>query len=386
MLFAFDYVFFGRKYIYILTYANFRRKSSRSRRGGVPLPKPQQRRHGRQKTGDHTQKIHPRNIKWTHIGKNCKFAEEIIITSKEVIMKEDPLKRLDRLEEEKKSKTPRQLTIILAVIAAVLALALGFIYYDKSRLVSDLRLEKDELTMQIEALQKDYSSLSSDYESINHQLDSSREEVAQLVARIKKTEATNRAKIRQYQKELGTLRTIMRSYIVQIDSLNTVNKKLTVEVAQARKDAAESRKANQELTNKVSNLSDQVARGSQIKARSIVLEAQNHSGKKTDRSSRVVRFATNLTLLENELTPRGPLRIYVVLKDRDGDIITNGDSVTLELNGTPMVTSASREIDYEGSEVEMTVFINDVKCSKGVYHVDVYSEKGLIGSAETYLR
>jgi len=31
---------------------------------------------------------------WTHIGKNCKFAEEIIITSKEVIMKEDPLKRL----------------------------------------------------------------------------------------------------------------------------------------------------------------------------------------------------------------------------------------------------------------------------------------------------
>jgi len=323
---------------------------------------------------------------WTHIGKNCKFAEEIIITSKEVIMKEDPLKRLDRLEEEKKSKTPRKLTIILAVLAAVLALALGFIYYDKSRLVSDLRLEKDELTMQIEALQKDYSSLSSDYENINHQLDSSREEVAQLVARIKKTEATNRAKIRQYQKELGTLRTIMRSYIVQIDSLNTVNKKLTVEVAQARKDAAESRKANQELTNKVSNLSDQVARGSQIKARSIVLEAQNHSGKKTDRSSRVVRFATNLTLLENELTPRGPLRIYVILKDRDGDIITNSDSITLEINGTPMVTSASREIDYEGREVDMTVFINDVKCSKGVYHVDVYSEKGIIGSAETYLR
>ena len=338
------------------------------------------------KTGDYTQKIHPRNIKWTHIGKNCKFAEEIIITSKEVIMKEDPLKRLDRLEEEKKSKTPRKLTIILAVLAAVLALALGFIYYDKSKLVSDLRLEKDELTMQIEALQKDYSSLSSDYENINHQLDSSREEVAQLVARIKKTEATNRAKIRQYQKELGTLRTIMRSYIVQIDSLNTVNKKLTVEVAQARKDAAESRKANQELTNKVSNLSDQVARGSQIKARSIVLEAQNHSGKKTDRSSRVVRFATNLTLLENELTPRGPLRIYVILKDRDGDIITNSDSITLEINGTPMVTSASREIDYEGREVDMTVFINDVKCSKGVYHVDVYSEKGIIGSAETYLR
>lgn len=385
MLFAFDYVFFGRKYIYILTYANFRRNIF-SRGAAAPTPETAAEAWTAKKHATIRRKSIAEILMWTHIGKNCKFAEEIIITSKEVIMKEDPLKRLDRLEEEKKSKTPRKLTIILAVLAAVLALALGFIYYDKSKLVSDLRLEKDELTMQIEALQKDYSSLSSDYENINHQLDSSREEVAQLVARIKKTEATNRAKIRQYQKELGTLRTIMRSYIVQIDSLNTVNKKLTVEVAQARKDAAESRKANQELTNKVSNLSDQVARGSQIKARSIVLEAQNHSGKKTDRSSRVVRFATNLTLLENELTPRGPLRIYVILKDRDGDIITNSDSITLEINGTPMVTSASREIDYEGREVDMTVFINDVKCSKGVYHVDVYSEKGIIGSAETYLR
>ena len=60
------------------------------------------------------------------------------------------------------------------------------------------------------------------------QLDSSREEVSQLIERIKKTDATNRAKIRQYEKELRhSSGSIMRSYIVQIDSLNTLNQKLT---------------------------------------------------------------------------------------------------------------------------------------------------------------
>ena len=98
-------------------------------------------------------------------------------------------------------------------------------------LVSELQIEKQDLQSQIEALQSDYDSLSSDYEFINAQLDSSREEIAQLVERVKTVSATNRSKIRQYEKELGTLRSIMRSYIVQIDSLNHLNHKLTAEAA-----------------------------------------------------------------------------------------------------------------------------------------------------------
>ena len=52
------------------------------------------------------------------------------------------------------------------------------------------------------ALQEDFSSLSSDYENINHQLDTSREQVAMLIEKLNKTQATNRAKIRQYEKDI----------------------------------------------------------------------------------------------------------------------------------------------------------------------------------------
>ena len=119
----------------------------------------------------------------------------------------------------------------LIAVAVLLAGALAYIWYQKSSLVKDLTVEKEELTEQMIAPQNDYATLSSDYDDINLQLDSSRLEVQMLIEKITKTEATNRSKIRQYEKELGTLRSIMRNYIVQIDSLNTLNKQLTAEAA-----------------------------------------------------------------------------------------------------------------------------------------------------------
>ena len=112
----------------------------------------------------------------------------------------------------------------LAAVAVVLAGALAYIWYQKSSLVNELTLEKEELTEQMIALQNDYATLSSDYDDINLQLDSSRLEVQLLIDKITQTEATNRTKIRQYERELGTLRSIMKNYIVQIDSLNTLNR------------------------------------------------------------------------------------------------------------------------------------------------------------------
>lgn len=283
--------------------------------------------------------------------------------------------------------TQKKIVIVLAAVAVILAAVLAYIWIQKSSLVNELNLEKEDLTAQMIALQNDYASLSSDYDSINLQLDSSREEVSQLIERIKKTDATNRAKIRQYEKELGTLRSIMRNYIVQIDSLNTLNMKLTADAAAARKEAAESRRQSEELSKTVEDLSGQVAVGAVIKGRGIALEAYNGSNKITDRSSRVVRLMTTLSLVENELAPKGPLRVYIRVKGPDGILLTNGTQRTFDFNGEPMICSASREVDYQGSEVELSIYLNDIsEYVKGIYTVDVYTEQALLGSAELMLR
>ena len=303
--------------------------------------------------------------------------------------KEDPLERLERKEREKEARggSLRSIMIALAVVAALLAAALAYVWIQKSSLVSDLEDEKKDLTEQIVALQSDYENLSSDYDAINSQLDSSREEVAQLVDRIKKTDATNRAKMRQYEKELGTLRSIMRSYIVQIDSLNTLNHKLTVEAANARKEAADAGRRNQELSARVEDLTGKVAVGSVIKGRNVSIKAYNQSDKVTDRSSRVVRMLVNLTLSANELAARGPVRVYIRVKDPDGNLLLDGTNASFTFNGETMAATASREVEYAGSDVDMSIYVNNIPAyTKGVYSAEAYTGQGLIGTAEVLLR
>lgn len=276
---------------------------------------------------------------------------------------------------------------ILAAVAAVLFVALAVVWIERSSLVKELQIEKEDLTAEMIALQNDYASLSSDYESINMQLDSSREEVSQLIERIKKTEATNRSKIRQYEKELGTLRSIMRNYIVQIDSLNTLNQKLTADAAAARREAAESRRQNEELNKAVESLSGQVAAGSVLKGRGIRLDAYNASNRITDRSSRVVRLMATLSLVENELADKGPVRVYIQVKDPDGALLTNASSKEFMMEGQPLMASASREVDYQGSEVELSIYLNDIEdYVKGIYTVEAFTEKGSLGTADLMLR
>ena len=281
----------------------------------------------------------------------------------------------------------KKIMYALIAVAVLLAGALAYIWYQKTSLVNELTIDKEELTAQMIELQNDYASLSSDYDTINSQLDSSREEVSQLIERIQKTEATNRSKMRQYEKELGTLRSIMKSYIVQIDSLNTLNKRLTADAAAARREAAESRKREEALNKTVENLSGQVAAGSVLKARGIKIEAYNASDKVTDRSSRVVRLLTSLSLVENDLAAKGPVRVYIRVKGPDGILLTNSTQRTFEVNGEPMICSASREVDYQGKEVDMSIYLNDIpEYVKGIYTVEAYTEQTLLGSAELMLR
>ena len=288
---------------------------------------------------------------------------------------------------EEQSAGLKKTMYVLAAMAAVLLVALAAVWMERSSLVKELKIEKEDLTKEMIALQNDYASLSSDYESINMQLDSSREEVSQLIERIKRTEATNRTKIRQYEKELGTLRSIMRNYIVQIDSLNTLNQKLTADAAAARREAAESRRQNEELNRTVKDLSGQVAAGAVLKGRGLRLDAYNASNRITDRSSRVVRLMATLSLVENELADKGATRVYIQVKDPDGALLTNASSKEFLLDGQPMMASASREVDYQGSEVELSIYLNDIPdYVKGIYTVEAFTEKGSLGTAELMLR
>ena len=284
----------------------------------------------------------------------------------------------------------KKLLVALIIISVVLAIALGFIWYQNSQNKSDLEERKKELAASMQDLldlQDAYSGLSVQYDTINMQLDSSRMEVELLMEKLQNERKVSAATIKQYQKELGTLRTIMKGYIIQIDSLQRENTKLTADAAEARKEAAVSRKKSEELSKTVSELSGQISANSSLKAYGISTKAFNQSDKETDRSSRVEYLLTTLTLGENALAAKGPVVVYIRVLDPNGNTLVNGSQKTFEYNRDTMTSSASREVDYQGNAVDLGIYLNNIpEYTKGIYTIEAYARGTFLGRTEISLR
>ncbi len=288
------------------------------------------------------------------------------------------------MESNKKLKT---LVIVLAVVAVVLAGVLAWIWVDRNEMIGGLKVEKEDLTGQMLQLKSDYDGLSSNNDTLNAQLSVEREKVEQLIVRVQQADVKNRGQIREYEKEMGTLRSIMRGYIKQLDSLNTLNIQLREDASVARTEARDSRTKLTVLQTTTDEYAKQVQIGSVLKGRGVMLTAINSSNKDTDRSSRTAKLRTCLSLVENSIATKGPRRIFIRVKGPDGILLTSGQQQIFTLDGEQMLYSASREVDYQGSEIEICIFYGGSSSFvKGVYTVEVYTEESKLGSADLLLK
>ena len=281
----------------------------------------------------------------------------------------------------------RILSIALGAVAVALLAALLVMMSKKNALVKDLNIDKQNLTNELVALQGDYEALSTTNAAINDSLNVEKEKVGQLIERLQKTEATNRAKIREYEKELGTLRSIMKGYIKQIDSLNTLNISLRNEATAARKEAQESKRQYEDLRTTTEQLSQKASAGAVVKGRGFNLVAINESNKVTDRSSRARKLRACLSLIENSIAERGYRTVYIRVKGPDGVLMTDDSGKVFTSGGEQMIYSASREVDYQGKEVDLGIYINNIgSFQKGVYTVNAYTTQAQLGHGELLLR
>ncbi|MBR3291130.1 MAG: hypothetical protein IKI66_02975 [Bacteroidales bacterium] len=298
--------------------------------------------------------------------------------------KDHPSKRSDNGGA---SKSMRTAAIALGVIAAALAVVLGVMMVKKNALVKDLNIDKQNLTNELIALHGDYEALSTTNSALNDSLNVEKVKVEQLIERLQKTEATNRAKIRQYEQELGTLRSIMKGYIRQIDSLNTLNTSLRNEATAARREAQESKRQYEDLRSTTDELSKIASAGAVVKGRGFNLVAINESNKVTDRSSRARKLRACMSLIENSIAERGWRTIYIRVKGPDDILMTDDTGKVFVCNGEQMIYSALREVDYQGEEVEICIYFSSSEnFSKGKYTVEFYTEETKLGTAEMVLK
>ena len=75
------------------------------------------------------------------------------------------------------------------------------------------------------------------------------------------------------------------------------------------------------------------------------------------------------------------------MTDPNGNLLTNSRSVGFSCKGQALTASASREVDYEGAELTVSIYLNDIpEYTKGIYTVEAYTTSGYLGKAELMLR
>src|SRR5574344_1385167 len=171
----------------------------------------------------------------------------------------------------------------------------------------------------------------------------------------------------------------MRSYIKQIDSLNTLNMNLRTETAAAKQEAKEANDKYNDIKVTTDEYAKQVEKGSVLRGRGVTMIGITSNGKETDRSGKISRLKSCLSLVENSIAKKGPRTVYIRIKGPDGILMTNNQQNVFIVAGEQMLYSAS-------SEVEICIYFAEGGFTKGTYTVDAYTAEGKLGSAQTFLR
>lgn len=289
-----------------------------------------------------------------------------------------------------KSKAVVFLSFLIVVLVIILAI-LVWKYNEQVKNSEDVQTmltsEKDSITNKLQGLMKDYTSLETTNDSINQKLQQEQERVKKLYAQVQSERNISYSKIKEYQRELGTLRTIMKDLLHDVDSLNAMNQQLIAENVKVKEEATTAKKTVKELEQKTEELSSQVEKGSIIKARSVVAMAVSRKGNEVTRARRVEKIRVCFTLSENSIAKAGVRDAYIRILGPDQFILAKAETDLFDFNGEKIVYSAKREVDYQNQDVDLCIFYDSKgDLAAGKYQATVYLDGNLVGSGEFTLK
>ncbi|MGQ9846991.1 MAG: coiled-coil domain-containing protein [Bacteroidales bacterium] len=247
--------------------------------------------------------------------------------------------------------------------------------------LKDTENEKALIEEQLKDMLNQYNTLKTDNSKILAELEQEKNKIKELLNEIKNIKSANAYQINQYKKELETLRQIMRSYIVQIDSLNTRNKLLTEENRKVKTDFQKVLTEKENLSQKNQELEQKVEIASTLRAINITSVAVNDRAKEVNRAKRASKIRVCFTLTENAIVKPGNRFVYIRIAKPNKEILPNPDNDMFDYLGDKILYSAKREIDYQNKDVDMCIYwTNDGSLVAGVYNVDIFCDGKQIGS------
>lgn len=300
-------------------------------------------------------------------------------------------------EKEKDSK--KTLFIVIIILLALVSGVLGFLLLNKTQVVEEqssdiLELENETLTLKtdLQEMLIQYDTVTVANEKMQAEILAQEEQIRELLNQVDKHK-DDAWIIHKLKKEAGTLREIMKGYLVTIDSLNTLNVNLRHDKDSLGKALSSVTKKKDELESKASNLEEVITKGSVLPARDLVAEAIRirGSGKQssTNRANRAEMIKLCGIIGENKIAEKGKKTLYLRIISPEAKVLDDGsgEPKTFDFEGVSGVYSVKRQIDYDGTDQQVCVYYTiREELPTGQYIAELYESETKIGTATFDLR
>ncbi|MBO5771196.1 MAG: hypothetical protein J6R09_00995 [Alistipes sp.] len=282
-------------------------------------------------------------------------------------------------------KSIRGYRVVIVVLALILA-GVSVLYFNLNR---QQQADYELLKIDRDSIQSDLTQLIDEYDDLKYQNDTIAAQLAkasEMVEQLKRERRFNYNKLKAYQKEVGTLRAVMKTYLRQIDSLNTINKKVIGENVSLRKEISTANLRADVAEERATELENRVQQGAVLRARDIAMVCLNAKDKVVSRISRAYKLRVDLTLSANELANPGNRMVYVVIITPDGYPLASEPIRSFDYQGDKKVYSAAREVDYQNEDVDVSIYYEGSGFVAGDYKIAVYTDGNMVGSSTVTMR
>ena len=279
----------------------------------------------------------------------------------------------------------KKLIIIIILLIVIIGGVSFFAFYqvqENKEMTELFAIEKEEM-------ENEYTTYATQYDELQVQInnDSLREKLAseqlrtqRLLEELRQVKTSNAAEIMRLKKELKTVRAVLRSYVIQIDSLNKINEALTTENKEVKKKYSEASRQINTLAKEKKSLNEKVTLAAQLDATNIVVQPKNKRGKNAKKIKDTKKIAVSFTLVKNITAQTGERTLYIRIAKPDNEVLSKNASDTFSYENRSLAYSIKKYIEYTGEEQTVTVYWDVVEyLPAGTYNEYIFADGTMIG-------
>ncbi len=280
----------------------------------------------------------------------------------------------------------------IAALACLIGLTVVLIVSNSRQTEAAIRAEAraDSLSLANDRLllQNEFDQLNADFnqyedqqiylknDSLVQQYNQARMKVEGLLKDLdaeKRSNASNKARIRQLESEIATLKGILKHYLEEIKRLGEENEGLRQEIQavterneQLASQVTTASRDNQQLTETV-----KLAR--KLNITGLSLQALNRKGKAEKNITKAKQLAVHFTVSPNNTASAGMKDFYVRITTPEGSLLPGGAS--FHMDGATLQSTANRQVEYSNEELAVNIYWNVTSTlTPGDYQVEVFCD------------